>query len=186
MPQTLNKSYLTPHEVAALLMVSPITVRGWANKGLLKAETTPGGHRRFLLSEVDRFIQERPLLSRSLGLRVLIVDDEVALAKSLAIYLSGLGVSTEVAFDGFDAGKKLNAFDPDIILLDLMMPGLDGFDVCRRIKQNPAHNKLRIIAMTGYPSPENEQLILECGAERLLVKPVDAKQLAIILGIPSE
>ena len=53
-----NKAYLTPNEVAELLMVSPITVRSWAQKGLLVAKVTPGGHRRFLKSDVERFVRE--------------------------------------------------------------------------------------------------------------------------------
>ncbi len=184
MQQIINKAYLTPNEVAAMLMVSPITVRGWTNRGLLKAELTPGGHRRFLVSEVERFIRERPLLSRKKGLRVLIVDDDPALGRFLSAWLSGLGVIVEIASDGFDAGSKVVDFEPDIMLLDLMMPGLDGFDVCKRIKQNPATGGLRIIAMTGYPSPENEQRIIESGAERMLVKPLDTSKLALLLGIP--
>ncbi len=175
---------MTPNEVAEMLMVSPITVRGWTNKGLLKAELTSGGHRRFLVTEVDRFVQERPFLSRKQHLRVLIVDDDSAIGRYLSTWLTGLGVAVEIAKDGFDAGAKVVDFEPDIMLLDLMMPGLDGFDVCQRIKQNPTTEKLRIIAMTGYPSPENEQRIIESGAERLLVKPLHAEELALILGIP--
>ena len=73
------KGYLTPREVADLLMVSPITVRQWAQKGWLEAQTTPGGHRRFLHRHVELFARNRGLTLNQGGddsTRILIVDDD--------------------------------------------------------------------------------------------------------------
>jgi excisionase family DNA binding protein len=180
------RSFLSPREVAELLMVAPVTVRVWAQRGLIKALLTPGGHRRFLRTEVERFARERGLrLKRRAamrGPRILIVDDDRQLAGYLQALLEGCGSETgpavtEVAHDGFEAGCKIQLFQPDVMLLDLMMPGIDGFKVCERVKNDPLTRHVRIIAITGYPTPENIQRIVTAGAEACLAKPLDAKTL---------
>ncbi len=177
-----KKSYLTPGEVAELLMISPIRVRQLALKGELKSVTTPGGHRRFAYQEIERFVRERKLQLPWMAddkLRVLIVDDD----RQFTGYLSALfarferWVVTEVSNDGFDAGMKVMAFAPNVVLLDLMMPGLDGFEVCRIIKQNPLSCDIRVIAMTGHASAEHKHRIVEAGAEVCLAKPIDTELL---------
>ena len=181
-----EKTYLTPNQVAEKLMVSPITVRGWALRGLLKAEVTPGGHRRFLVSEVERFARERSSQDRQRPQRVLIVDDNQSLARYLQDFLAAHGFTTETAFDGFDAGWKMQSFQPDILLLDLMMPRLNGFDVCRQVRGNADTRHVRVLAMTGYPSPSNEHRILSEGAECCLSKPIDEAALLGAIGVSTD
>lgn len=178
-----NKPYLTPSEAAKILMVSPITVRAWAQKGLLPSETTPGGHRRFLRETVEQFAKQCKTAPPRSDLRVLIVDDDKQVAEFLVEWLTGLDEPFIVssAADGFEAGSKVYSFEPDVILLDLMMPKLDGFAVCRQIKADPDTNDIRVIAMTGYPSPENEQRIIDAGAEICISKPLDTKVLLELL-----
>ncbi|HHJ17414.1 MAG TPA: response regulator [Gammaproteobacteria bacterium] len=184
-----EKSWLTPNDVARLLMVSPVTVRQWAQKGGLHALTTPGGHRRFLRHDVERFARERGIsLQPPEGdaLRILIVDDDRQLAGYLVELLDSQAteISTEVSHNGFDAGIKVQTFQPHILLLDLMMPGLDGFEVCQRMQQDPSTQAVRIIAMTGYYTPENVQRILAAGAEVCLAKPVPDDKLLEAIGLP--
>jgi len=184
----MPKSYLTPNEVAELLMVSPTAVRQWAEKGELKALTTPGGHRRFLPGEIERFAQERGLTLNSGNddvLRLLIVDDDEQLVRYLVKLLEGFQdqVIIETVNDGFAAGLKVREFEPHIILLDLMMPGLDGFQVCRMLKEGNNTQAIRVIAMTGYPSEENVEKILAAGAEICLPKPIDAQRLLKHIGL---
>lgn len=184
----MPKSYLTPNQVAELLMVSPTAVRQWAEKGELNALTTPGGHRRFLPGEVDRFARKRGLTlnpGNSGALRVLIVDDDAQLTHYLVELLNGFEdeVATETASDGFAAGFKVREFEPHVVLLDLMMPGLNGFQVCRLLKAEPNAKAIHIIAMTGYPSPENVKKILSSGAEVCLPKPIDEQVLLKHLGL---
>jgi len=183
-----TKSYLTPNQVAELLMVTPTAVRQWAEKGELSALTTPGGHRRFLPSEVDRFARQRGLTlnSGSAGaMRVLIVDDDKQFSRYLKAFFEGLQdeVVTEVANDGFSAGLKVIEFKPHVVLLDLMMPGMDGYQVCEAIKSEPASKAIRVVAMTGFPSPENIEKILAAGAEVCLAKPIDDDLLLGELGL---
>ncbi len=170
------RAYMTPNEVAELLRVSPVTIRQWAQKNWIKATTTAGGHRRFLRQDVEEFARQRGIeLSSDGPLRVLVVDDNRSFARYLADLLASqtLEIETETAHDGFDAGRKVLQFDPNIVLLDLKMPGMDGFSVCRQLKDDEVTSQIRIIAMTGYYTPENEAKILQAGAEACLAKPFD-------------
>lgn len=180
-----NKPYLTPIEVAQWMMVSPVTVRGWAQKGLLQAEVTPGGHRRFRYEEVERFARQWNPVGNKGPLRVLIVDDDPAVVGFLRELLEGGPHPTvvETAHDGFDAGRKVHTFLPDIVLLDLMMPGIKGTEVCRQIKRIPGQTNVRVIAMSGYLSPENEAELLAAGAECCFVKPLDTARLLTVMGL---
>ncbi|MDD5387941.1 MAG: response regulator [Gallionellaceae bacterium] len=180
-----GKPYLTPNEAAALLMVAPATLRVWADKGLLKAHTTAGGHRRFLREDVDNFQRERDQINpHSAGecLRILIVDDETSLTRYLTALLKDIaGTHTATAGDGFSAGHLVHTFHPDVVLLDLMMDGLDGFQVCRQIKSDASTRHIRVIAITGYPTTENIERILAAGAETCLPKPLDEAKLLALL-----
>lgn len=194
----MEKSYLTPNEVAELLMVSTESVRQWSNKGWLKAETTPGGHRRFLRHSVERFAQERGLNYGRRGngrqgrgsrddseLRILVVDDEKQFANYLVELLSGVNdcVVVRAVYDGFSAGVQVYSFQPDIVLLDLMMADINGFEVCRKLKEDDEMRSIRIFAMTGYPSEENVARIIQAGAEVCFAKPIDTRLLLESLGL---
>jgi excisionase family DNA binding protein len=176
---------LTPNEVAELLMVSPTTVRFWAQKDAIKAKTTPGGHRRFKMQDVEEFAASRgmKLQSDRSKLRVLIVDDDIQMARYLDDFLGDFEnkFEVEIANYSFEAGLKVRSFNPHVVLLDLMMPGLDGFQVCQMMKADISMKKITVIAMTGYPSDENKQKIKAAGAEYCLPKPIDTEALMKIL-----
>src|SRR5271156_7010118 len=112
MKKSKQKTHLTPNEVAELLMVNPVTVRQWAARGLLRSLTTPGGHRRFLLSDVEEFARSRGAtpVARHSGRpdRVLIVDDDPNVGRLIAelIEEGDEDVETEVARGCFDAGVR--------------------------------------------------------------------------------
>ncbi len=167
-------------------MVSPATVRLWASRGELQSETTPGGHRRFMWQEIERFAREKGLTLRvpDDGIqRVLIVDDNKPLATSLARLLDTRSIATMIANDGFSAGRMVRDFRPHVVLLDLLMPGLDGFEVCAQIKADPASRSIRVIAMTGYCTAENVRKALSAGAESCIAKPIDHAELLHCLGL---
>lgn len=181
--------YLTPTEAARLLMVAPVTVRLWAQKGLLHAYTTPGGHRRFLRADLEAFRASRAGAEPegSPGddvLRILVVDDDAPFARYLVELLEGPDAQVEIALDGFAAGSRIHQFHPRVVLLDLRMPGVDGFGVCSLIKSDPATRDIRIVAMTGYHDPDMEARIVAAGAECCLRKPLDADGLRRALGLP--
>ena len=183
-----QKTYLAPGEVADMLMVSPATVRHWASKGQLNSVSTPGGHRRFLRHEIERFAREKDLtilLPDDDTLRILIVDDDTQVAAYLSRWLSSLddAVTTMEAHDGYAAGRLVQVFQPHIVLLDLMMPGLNGFDVCEQIKNDAASRATRVIAMTGFYDDKNVRRALEAGAECCVEKPFNREKLLTILGL---
>jgi len=184
------KPYLTSTEVANLLMVAPVTVRSWAQKGLLRARTTPGGHRRYLRQDVERFAAVHRLrlyttTLNDIATRVLIIDDDHSFAGYMANMLAYHGAVTEISPDGFSAGRAMLVFQPDYVLLDLLMPGLDGFAVCESIKRDPITQEIRVIAITGRPTPQFTERILAAGAERCLAKPLDDHALLTALGLPT-
>jgi len=185
------KSYMTPTEAAAALMVSPVTIRQWAQKGVLKACTTAGGHRRFPVSEIASFALNQGIdiyQNNDPVQRLLIVDDDVHLADYLRDVISSAcpnRMQIEVAYNGFSAGDKLHVFEPHLLLLDLIMPGMDGFGVCELIKSRPETFAIEIIAMTGDPAPENISRIMNLGARACLEKPIDTASLISHLGISS-
>jgi excisionase family DNA binding protein len=189
MKKSKQKTHLTPNEVAELLMVNPVTVRQWAARGLLRSLTTPGGHRRFLLSDVEEFARSRGATpaARQSGRpeRILIVDDDVNLSRLVqeVIHQRDAQVKTEIARDGFEAGVKVESFRPHALVLDLMMPGIDGFEVCWRLRARPTLNHIRIVAVTGFASPENVERILAAGANACLEKPIDSERLLAELGL---
>lgn len=184
--QDENKDYLTPNEVANLLMVSPVTVRSWAQKGLLLAKVTPGGHRRFLKSDVERFIQESTAVQADSHLsvsRVLIVDNDPLMVAYIREILEGSGLDfvVETAQDSFEAGAKMNSFAPTAILLSFMLPDTDCFGICSLIKSDVAMQHINIIAITEDVSADNIARILKAGAQTFLVKPFSSQDLLGIL-----
>ncbi len=186
-----RKIYLTPNEAARLLRVSPATLHQWAQNGWLKSHNTSAGQYRFLYHDLEYFAHERGLTlthDDDNRTRILIVDDDFQLSGYLRELLSGLrhNIEVETANDGFDASGKIQTWQPHILLLDLMMPGLNGFDVCHQLKSNPATRATRIITMTGYHTPENVERILNAGAEACMAKPLDTDTLLILLGLNEE
>ena len=181
-----DKSIFTTFEAAKLCHVSPLSIINWVNADRLPAFRTPGGHRRIRREDLVRFMRDtgmpvpEELREGSGRPRVLVVDDEASIREVLSENLTGRSPSYEVmtAADGFEAGRLIATFRPDVVLLDLRMPGVDGFQVCKTIKADPETSSTVVIAMTGYYTPETEARILECGALRCVVKPIELSVLA--------
>lgn len=187
----MSDSYLTTKKAADLLMVSQSAIRNWCAQGQLNVHLTPGGHRRFLKQDVQAFARTRGLVLKSKPndkLRILAVDDDAGVLTFIRelLEVSDDKIELETAEDGFAAGSMMLSFHPDIVLLDLRMPELDGYSVCERIKCNPETRNVRVVAMTGYYSEENVQRILDAGAEICLKKPFDVDELLSVLGINLE
>jgi len=170
----LNKpeKLLTPAQVGKLLSVSPITVRFWAKEGRLKFITTPGGHRRFERSEVER-LAEGKLVAKK-GNTIVIVEDDKQHADLLVEFIEVLypEFGVEVAYSGFEAGSMIENIKPSLIFLDLVMPDIDGFAVCKHIRENEATKDTPIIAMSGFSQQEHIDKVIASGANAFLIKPI--------------
>jgi signal transduction histidine kinase len=122
----------------------------------------------------------RPSLPRSLS-RILIVDDYVDASDSLLLLLQQAGHEVEVAHDGPAALEAVAAFQPEVVLLDIGLPGMDGYEVARRLRQQPGGKELHIVALTGYGQAEDQRCSREAGFDQHLVKPVDPVNLLTLL-----
>lgn len=172
-----SKQSFSTSEVAKYCHVTADTIRKWAEAGKIRVFKTPGGHRRIRRDELLRFLRENAIpvhqeLDAS-SAKVLIVDDEKAVISVVRRFLERVDrpFQVEVAMDGFEAGQLVASFRPNIIFLDLRLPGLDGFEVCRRIKENPETSGINIIAMTGYYEGAAAERVKSLGAAMLLQKP---------------
>lgn len=119
--------------------------------------------------------------------RVLVVDDVRALAKTLALMLRSLGQETRIEHDGPSAIQAARDFAPQVIFLDIAMPGMDGYEVARRLREEPAVRNAILVALTGFGQEEDRRKAFEAGFDYHLVKPasIDALQ-QILATIPFE
>lgn len=105
--------------------------------------------------------------------RVLVVDDNIDAAEMLSALLGSLGAAVAVATSGVQALRVAAEYLPDVIVLDIGMPGMDGYEVARRLRATPRHAGTRIIALTGWGQDEDVRLSREAGIDHHLVKPPD-------------
>ena len=109
--------------------------------------------------------------------KILIVDDNEANVRLLDVHLRSEGYVTEKAFDGQQALEKIRQTNPDLVLLDVMMPKLDGYEVCQRIRADDATNVIPVIMITALTSVDDRVRGLECGADDFISKPFDRTEL---------
>ena len=189
---TVEKDYYTIPEAAKVCSVGRTTMWRWVKSGYLKASMTLGGQHRIQKAELQSVLADRggysipasekapePEFSgRSLSpKKILIVDDDPDLRKIMPRFLSAEDYEVAVASDGFEAGTKVMDFNPDLLVLDLIMPGMDGFEVCKRIKKNPRTSHIKVLAITGYDDEENRARIMKAGADGYLPKPIERESL---------
>lgn len=115
------------------------------------------------------------------GLRILVVDDTVDAAKVSAMLLRSWGHEVRIAHNGPDALHRAVVFQPHVILLDIGLPGMDGYEVARHVRQDERISHVRLIAMTGYGQEEDRQRSTEAGFNEHLVKPVESDALKSVL-----
>ncbi len=178
------KRIFTTFEIANLCHVDMTTVINWIEEGKLRAYRTPGGHRRIKRESFVKFLQRfnMPLPDEFINekkKKVLIVDDEQVVVEVISRFLKKMGYELESAFNGFEAGRKIETFSPGIVILDINLPGTNGIEVCKEIKNK--NKDIKVIALTGYPSKENRKRMLKAGADTFLSKPIDLRVLEKVL-----
>ena len=173
----MDKEIFTVPQAAKYCAIGRVTLWKYVKSGELKASLTPGGHYRILKKELEAFARKKgmyPLASYHPPNKnkILIVDDDDQIRRLFTEILRIHKYETDTASDGFEAGVKIVEFKPDVIILDLFMPGMDGFEVCRRLKEDPGKADIKILIFTGRDSEENKERIMALGADDYLVKPV--------------
>jgi len=136
--------------------------------------SAPGAHPAAALHE----------LSNGVPHRVLVVDDNVDAASMMAALVRQLGHDVVVVHDGPSALQAAEAYRPEIILLDLGMPGMNGFEVARSLRERGISPTPRIVAVTGWGKPEDERRTREAGFDMHLIKPVEESQIRLALRLP--
>ncbi|MBI4397395.1 MAG: response regulator [Elusimicrobia bacterium] len=194
-----DEGLLKISEVAEEAKVLPSTIRHYTDLGLLQfAATTEGGHRLYHAQDtLTRLSRVKALSKRGLSLpqikdelnllsgkkRVLVVDDEPEVGELISDALKDRPrFEVRVAMDGFAAGRALGEFLPDLVVLDLMLPGVNGFEVCKIIRADEGLTGVKILAVTGYSTPENVRTILQAGADKCLAKPMDLSEVLKSIG----
>jgi CheY-like chemotaxis protein len=108
---------------------------------------------------------------------VLLVEDNDDGREMMAMMLGCYGFPVQHAADGFEGLAKAAAEKPDIALVDIGLPGIDGYEVARRMRANPETHHIKLIALTGYGLADDQRRVLDAGFDMHLVKPVDVEQL---------
>lgn len=171
---------LTLQQAARHCGVSRTTMWRWVKAGELKSAMTAGGHNRIRSSDLLTFMALKEMAPRIRTAekrhRILVVDDDPALVKMLLKLLGGNGWDMAAASDGFEAGVMTMKFRPHVILLDLVMPNMNGFEVCKMLKRNPDTAGIKIVAMSGFVTENNRFRMLSAGADVFLEKPLNVER----------
>ena len=180
MTRTETDFYTIP-QAAQIFRVNRVTLWRWIKAGRLTAHQMPTGHYRIRGDDLRRFLNEKlsfiDLKTDTQAIGVLVVDDDALFRKLIKKFLSDGRFAVEGAANGFEAGLKILKHQPSLLILDLYMPEMDGFEVCRTIRNDTHLSALKIIAVTGYSSAEVQQRIIDLGADRYLEKPIEKKGL---------
>jgi len=174
----LPEKIYTTYQIGKFCQVNIRTVIRWIETGKLKAYTTPGGHRRVKWSDLINFLTQNRMpipkeLEEGRKKKILVVDDDhdfLEIAKKMLEKIPDAEVKTTSS--GFDAGILVAEWNPDIILLDFIIPDLDGFEVTKKLKSNPKLKKIPIIAVTSISDPEKLEEVKNCGVDAVITKPI--------------
>ncbi len=171
--------FLTTGEIAEACQVSIPTVKRWVREGHLAAFRTAGGHYRITDEEFNRFKRDSGMPEEVEGRpRILIIEDDPTLCDELLEALSwDRRYEVEAAREGYEGLIKVGTFNPHLLILDIRMPGLDGFKVCKRVRDDPITRSIKILAITAYPEDNARERILAVGADAFLEKPIQLVKL---------
>ncbi len=138
------------------------------------------------LCQTAAALQSPPQVDLShMASRVVIIDDNQDAATTMSMLVEQLGGSARVAHDAVSGLAAVQEFQPDIVFLDIGMPGMDGYETCRRIRKQPSLQHVFVVAVTGWGRPQDKQRALDAGFDAHLTKPVDPTALAVVLARPS-
>ncbi|MCX7011668.1 MAG: response regulator [Candidatus Sumerlaeota bacterium] len=113
--------------------------------------------------------------------RVLIADDEEDVKDVMQMFLEGEGYEVETAYDGLDALDRVRTFQPDVILLDIMMPVVDGIQVCRKLKSDEKTKHIPVIMVSAAAKREKEGEAYDAGAAAYVLKPFQPEELVRVV-----
>ncbi len=164
--------------------VSSKTIINWIDSGYIEAYKTVGGHRRIKKEDLEAFMKKQgiPIAEGAVSeekIRILVVDDDPIIVETLVQALEEDEFDYEVisASDGFEAGIQVNHFKPHLLILDIMMPDIKGYEVCQKIKSSPDTKDTKIIVLSAYLDEEKFKKMKDYGADVCFSKPLPLPQL---------
>ena len=175
-----DPDWLTLGRAAKYLGMAQSTIRKWSDDGRLRAFYTPGGHRRYRRVDLDQFL-ERGASSASRGGEgrrlILIVDDDDRLREFVRVNLEMEGYAVREASNADEGLRALEDESPDLILLDVMMPEVDGWEMLRRVQERHGVGAIPVIMFSGKVDEEALKTAAAKGAQGFLGKPFNPQQL---------
>jgi excisionase family DNA binding protein len=183
-----GRRFFTTSEVAKYCAVTNDGVLKWIKSGKLRAFSTPGGHYRVSAEDFRSFLQrfeipvdESFFKGVSRERTVLVVDDEPDIREVIRRLLHELDpeLKIEEAVDGYDAGIKIGNLQPDLVIMDVMMPRVDGLSLCKSIRENPETRDIKVLAITAFPEQDNVKKMYDAGADLCLIKPLQFEHLRL-------
>jgi excisionase family DNA binding protein len=176
-----GRRFFTTSEIARYCAVTNDGVLKWIKSSKLRAFSTPGGHYRISAEDFRAFLERFDMPVDESFFRgsrkertVLVVDDERDIRDIVRRLLEELDVDLKIeeARDGYEAGIKIGNLQPDLVIMDLMMPRVDGFQLCRSIRENDETRTVKVLAITAFPEQDNVKKMYDAGADLCLIKPL--------------
>ena len=175
---TSDPDWLTLGQAAKYLGVAQSTIRKWSDHGRVPAFYTPGGHRRYRRPDLDNFLNRSgPGGSMQQGPLVLIVDDDERVREYVRVNLEMEGYAVREAGSAEEGLGVLEEVSPDLILLDVMMPEVDGWEMLRRVQERHGVGAIPVVMFSGKVDEQSAQEATARGAQGFVGKPFDPQQL---------
>ncbi len=175
---------LTVFKAGKYCGVSPKTIINWIEAEHIKAYKTVGGHRRIKTADLEEFMRKQGMpvpeeQDADERRRILVVDDDPIIVETIVQALEEDEYDYEVisASDGFEAGIQVNHFKPHLLILDIMMPDIKGYEVCKKIKSDEETKNTKIIVLSAYLDEEKFKEMKKNGADVCFSKPLPLPQL---------
>lgn len=172
------------YDMSLICGVDIEVAKEWIFKGEIPSFKVLGGHLRVKSEDLEAFLEKKNMprpdnwTQKNNRYKVLLVEDEVDLLDIVGELLKEderFEVDTEAS--GFGAALKIARWHPDAILLDFLMPGMDGFEVCKKLRRDPLTNDIPVIATTSLSRPENKEAVLKAGVSVFLGKPFQSDKM---------
>ena len=179
----VKKRFYTTFEIGEICGVFPSTVINWIKDGRIKASYTPGGHRRVVQADLLEFMKKLgypiPLEMGGAWKRILIVDDEKTVCRMIQRAFRDYAAlfKTETLSSGIDALVEIGKSRPDLVILDVVMPVIDGASLCASLKANPVTRDIKLIGITGKRLPGTKLRFIKKNTDAFFRKPLDIQKL---------
>jgi excisionase family DNA binding protein len=172
-----DPEWLTLGQAARFLGVAQSTIRKWSDQGRVPAFYTPGGHRRFRRADLDAFLARSGPGRQQAGPAVLLVDDDDRMRELVRMELEREGYDVQEAANADDGLASIETRKPELILLDVMMPHVDGWEMLRRVQERYGAGAIPVLMFSGQVDEKARRQAASSGARGFIGKPFDLAEL---------